>query len=949
MRKESFYPYNRKPEYNEKNNDYLEKAKDIYNQEDRQNEILDQIEKYEEALDSGEFREVYIKNYSNNPDNFFSEENINWLTTVPQSTRLYLFSHILRAVHIDQESIKLIFKKFPEDLAAISILFEKNLGSANSSNDFFLFSVSAYDIEQMNPRIKSLYQIKQYKEINDRRIKSANLAMGQDNIPYKERFKEFGPDIIEDLSNYFKEMHETNYSGEQLMDPSQLFTKNFDKLSNNQKTSFLKKNLAYIHNSQLAEEVFNSVFTEESVKRNNTNNYFNSAHSIVYKSHQPFSSYNASQEYFNTKMESSAFRSNKINEQYAYHKTIIAILEKIKNIPAQQKENVETILEFWDKNRNPIFANAVTDALSQQDPQYTAKLAMEMMRNNKDSKRHLTALLYRLELGKINISKEGAQYLEKMYDLGEYNNENCHIERLTNEGEIGVFDEDKTLIKYFHLGDLDSPEKKIRAKLFDISYETLFIGRPDESKAEKQERLKYVEEFKKNYHKIANDKVFTETGIRLNNLSFKEQGWFLIYFNQANTKEKDRLRNFVKKQGEEGIKTFLSLEEAGSKASQNILTIAEKLSANETEIIFRKFNEVASLAKETDQFLQDKLFTNQTDKEKIQFYRIKHELLKKAYKIIENFGELAQTEAVNKEEVKNLINNLNKTKAEIIVLAATLQAAKNGNFEITIDDLSALSLNTKDYGSDLKQEEKQEIFALAQKNWQKFGNEKMSQVVLKDFQASLEKTTNQKYYILKYNEDIIGFVRFEKLNQNNVYAGSFNVSQDLRGLNIGNRMMENALMIEGQQNILKASASIKIPAGCAYVEKVGFVADGLIEDYHNTGEALFSIKLDSQQNQAYHYRQEGKVNQAELEPSSLIGIAVEPDKIQTIIGRSVVVVKCNLTKDFSGYQNVLTTLLPKCDDNLNKLEDAKNKYTMTRYWQDKTSADDIRYLVFEKN
>ena len=282
-------------------------------------------------------------------------------------------------------------------------------------------------------------------------------------------------------------------------------------------------------------------------------------------------------------------------------------------------------------------------------------------------------------------------------------------------------------------------------------------------------------------------------------------------------------------------------------------------------------------------------------------------------------------------------------------MAATLQAAKNGNFEITIDDLSALSLNTKDYGSDLKQEEKQEIFALAQKNWQKFGNEKMSQVVLKDFQTSLEKTTNQKYYILKYNEDIIGFVRFEKLNQNNVYAGSFNVSQDLRGLNIGNRMMENALMIEGQQNILKASASIKIPAGCAYVEKVGFVADGLIEDYHNTGEALFSIKLDSQQNQVYHYRQEGKVNQAELEPSSLIGIAVEPDKIQTIIGRSVVVVKCNLTKDFSGYQNVLTTLLPKCDDNLNKLEDDKNKYTMTRYWQDKTSANDIRYLVFEKN
>ncbi len=60
---------------------------------------------------------------------------------------------------------------------------------------------------------------------------------------------------------------------------------------------------------------------------------------------------------------------------------------------------------------------------------------------NPDVKWAAGRALHRLEFGRIGISSEGVQYLERMYDLGEYNNPNFHVSRLTADGDVGIFDE----------------------------------------------------------------------------------------------------------------------------------------------------------------------------------------------------------------------------------------------------------------------------------------------------------------------------------------------------------------------------------------------------------------------------------------------------------------------------------------------------------------------------
>lgn len=202
-------------------------------------------------------------------------------------------------------------------------------------------------------------------------------------------------------------------------------------------------------------------------------------------------------------------------------------------------------------------------------------------------------LLHRLEFGRIPVSASGVEYLGRMYDLKEHNNEGYHIERLTVDGHVGIFDDEFELIKYFNLGDLTDGQTKIVPEVLDFTYETLFFATEDETSAERAKREKYLQEFKKHYAEIASDLLFQETGVRLNNLTFREQGWFLIYFNQADETTKERLRSFVASHGENAIRVFLSLEQQGDMADK-VLELQEKFGSR-TEEFARVLADYASV------------------------------------------------------------------------------------------------------------------------------------------------------------------------------------------------------------------------------------------------------------------------------------------------------------------------------------------------------------------
>lgn len=227
----------------------------------------------------------------------------------------------------------------------------------------------------------------------------------------------------------------------------------------------------------------------------------------------------------------------------------------------------------------------------------------------------------------------------------------------------------------------------------------------------------------------------------------------------------------------------------------------------------------------------------------------------------------------------------------------------------------------------------------------------MQEVVINGLQESLKDTTNQKFYVLKYQGKIVSFVRFEKTDRGTLYAGSFNVYPDARSTGIGDEMMGRALRKESESNILEATVSPRIPAGTAYVERTGFIIDGYIADYHQTGEPLFAIRLDNEQNKSYTYRNEGK--EESIDEEHLKKQCWTHEDIKPLIGQESFVLKFDMKNDFERMKEVMQTLLVAKNDDLEKMEsdNLTPRYVITRYFRgDKENKEqDVRYFVFEKS
>ena len=934
------------------------------NNESREETELENLQQIEETVNgfmerekSEEMYNFWQKKYKEDPLSFFSEDNYETLSDLTGEERLYLLARVASSILVTPQLAAEFYKKFPDDLRAVDEIFlEKPMPS--DTIDYYLYNISALSMDQTgvlefddSSDFKSYRgKLEQFYNIARRRQEAPKFLLNNfKDVPLGVDLAEFGT-AGKKVLKVVEQASDRNYTSSHHLKTDNMFSGEFEKLPEEDKARFLQKCLAHFQYFLLFEETYNSCFTPEyidyfkSKKSESFNHYMSDvAHSMIYKTYQPSKAYETNQGVFDWEMSNTAMHGGYV-EEYADHKLILAALNKLKDVKADTDKNTEVVVDFWNKNRNPIFANAVAETLSKQNVNLAASELLKLLKTEKEKKDPIAAMLYRLEFGKIGVSEEGVKYLEKIYDLGEYNNPGYHANRLTADGEVGVFNEDLELIKYFHLGQLDSDEKKIQAKVMDFTYDTLFIGQKGEKAEEREKREKYLDEFKKKYFKISEDEILKTTGLHLNNLSFKEQGWFLIYFNQADAEKKEKLLNFISNHKEDGIKSFLALE-TDKQLGEKLLNLSSRLDRDAAAIFFHQLSEMTDLAEKENSELK-KLFLKDGEEEcSLDWTEIRLGLLRKANEIITNFNQESEGPQAN----RNLLKALENGKAEISLLASVLKEAKKENLNINLETIKNLNLSVKEFNETMPSADYQAVLNMAQENWRSFGNEKMEKTVVSDLEKTLKENINQRSYTLKYKDRVIGFVRFEKTDNNSLYAGSFNVSNDLRGLSIGQKMMESVLAGESENNILEATASIKIPAGCAYVEKIGFVADGIIDNYHSTGESLFSIKLDKEKNKKYGLRSEGK--EQPIATEDLISAVDDYHYLDNLIGRPSFVLCFDLKTEMEEYNDTLKRLLPRVSDNLKSLEDKKGKYTLTRYFYDKEKDKNgnIRYLVFEKN
>jgi len=469
---------------------------------------------------------------------------------------------------------------------------------------------------------------------------------------------------------------------------------------------------------------------------------------------------------------------------------------------------------------------------------------------NKMTKEKASSILHRLEFGRVNISKEGVEYLGKRYDLDRENNPDHFVRRLTSKGDIGIFNSDRILQKFFNLGDLSGDEAIVKPKIHEFIYETLFIGNENETEKERRKREKYLREFKENYFSLYDDDFFQKTGVRFNNLNFREQGWFLIHYKSASEEEKEDLLEFAKQYGENGIKSFLSLEFERENGNR-IMEIGEKLGDDNARIIFNHLSRLADYVDQNNEELVQLFFEGSQDVSGKTFLGVRRELLQKAHEMIISFAKSLSTEEnIKDDKIGKLLSDLEKNKTEIDLFHSLLKTIKGEGEKIDFEKVKNLDLAEKPIGEDLIEAEKLEILEIAEENYFNDAyrdNPEAAQRVIDELEAELfgtEGSANQRTYSLKYQGYVIAFCRFKPIEgkPGHLYAGSLNVYKDLRGLSVGGYFVRATLGKESKDHIIEAITRADNPVNKDY-QKCGFVIDKE-NPFEKNGVKYFNMTMD---------------------------------------------------------------------------------------------------------
>jgi len=157
----------------------------------------------------------------------------------------------------------------------------------------------------------------------------------------------------------------------------------------------------------------------------------------------------------------------------------------------------------------------------------------------------------------------------------------------------------------------------------------------------------------------------------------------------------------------------------------------------------------------------------------------------------------------------------------------------------------------------LSLDEKKEILEISAENYSK--NVDQQEDVKNGILKSFENKDKTQWYLLKRESDgtkkqkIITCMRFDKLDENSVYAGSFNVSRDFRGSALGGAMYNNVIEGLARFNKIKAVAEVDKQATAFYLKNGGFVVEDVFTN-NKTGIDYFNITRDDKNNNKYKTR-----------------------------------------------------------------------------------------------
>lgn len=329
-------------------------------------------------------------------------------------------------------------------------------------------------------------------------------------------------------------------------------------------------------------------------------------------------------------------------------------------------------------------------------------------------------------------------------------------------------------------------------------------------------------------------------GIDLSKLDYSIQYYFLNFLKSRNTDQAKSLAEFTSEFGQDGFKTFLSFN-SGEGISDSISEIGDKYPKEAAKQIFAKYAEIVDKTSGVRDFLSENFGQNS------------EQSMDSAEDVIQNLlkrGRELLIKSSRSEDIEDLLADLEEINGDIALFADTVKSLKENNIDVDLEDFVGCTIETFQGGEiSSRREACQEMLAIAKKNWE--GNEAQNEV-LKGL-ADAFTNENSKFYEVKYEGKIIGFMRLDNENEVDLYAASFNVNSAVRGSGIGEAILKQIFLKETAGQTVNAEADPKSQVSSKYIDEFGFVATGLVE-YGKSGKEVFEIVKNDDINGKYKYR-----------------------------------------------------------------------------------------------
>lgn len=535
-------------------------------------------------------------------------------------------------------------------------------------------------------------------------------------------------------------------------------------------------------------------------------------------------------------------------------------LARLINIATKTKDPTfaPLIFSLFDQNIFfPAINRDIAEYFSEVQPHEAAAELLRRIRETKPKtlsfgytdKAFYARILYWMEMGQVSVTQGMFEYLQKKYKLiGEGKNETISAIRITPDGKLGLLNEKNELIGYIEFGEFENTNEK-EALIMEISTE-LLMAKQNVSETEQTELEEHRENFLKEYHAQFFQKfIVAESGVPFNNLSLREQFWFYRFLKEKkDNPNTEKILTAAKKFKEPFLKTFIALSFDNS-ADTKILSLLEKYNDKTLQILFEKFSAFVDAGEYVEKEVQ-KFFVNATDKN-ADSQKVSGEMFQRGVDLLNSFAS---------QTIENPNEKLQKLNHEIVIFAGLFKTLFDLKNKVDFSEVQGLKLQIKSL-SELIPEEKNQMEEIIFANWVETAKtpeqKTLGETVVAGFKKYLESTTYSELYILKKDNKIISFLRFDEIpgRPGHKYAGSFNVDPQLRGSAIGSAVMEETLMREQERSVLEATVNPNIDVAMNYVEEIGFVITKTLPNYLESGNTFFEIQCDKKMQAAAISRQ----------------------------------------------------------------------------------------------